>query len=112
VVERPTSPRNVVGTSSTGDPDGRGGGHRHGTGKPGRTEFPARWSDDQIISNVDDVAEHPDNVVPSNQGRPWYVGVRDGVAITAVVNRRDNSVRTAWPDAGSPGVVSNPKEKL
>ena len=25
------------------DGDSHGGGHRHGTGKPGKTEFPASW---------------------------------------------------------------------
>jgi hypothetical protein len=27
--------------------DSTGGGHRHGTGKPGKTEFPAGWNDEK-----------------------------------------------------------------
>lgn len=31
------------------DGEGRSGGHRYGTGTPGKTEFPAGWSDDDIL---------------------------------------------------------------
>jgi hypothetical protein len=31
------------------DGDRQGGGHRHGTGQPGKSEFPPDWSDDKII---------------------------------------------------------------
>src|SRR5437763_2049130 len=37
-----------------GDADGSGG-HRHGTGNPGKTEFPASWDDKKIIDTVADV---------------------------------------------------------
>src|ERR1700730_12073979 len=43
-----------------GDPGG-GGGHRLGTSKPGKTEFPASWDDRKIMRHVLDVAQHPDS---------------------------------------------------
>ena len=42
-----------------GEPGG-GGGHRHGAGMPGKTEFPASWDDKKIIDTVVDVARRPD----------------------------------------------------
>jgi hypothetical protein len=38
------------------DGDATGGGHRPGTGKPGKTEFPAGWDDGKIIDTLLDVA--------------------------------------------------------
>src|SRR5580700_1402613 len=42
-----------------GDETG-GGGHRHGVGKPGKTEFPASWDDAKIINTAVNVACGPD----------------------------------------------------
>jgi len=42
-----------------GDADGPGGGHRHGTGRAGKTEFPAHWDDGKVIVIVLDVARRP-----------------------------------------------------
>jgi hypothetical protein len=39
------------------DGDSTGGGHRSGAGK-GKSEFPATWSDDQIVSAIEDVANN------------------------------------------------------
>jgi hypothetical protein len=38
--------------------DMRGGGHRHGANR-GKSEFPHSWSDDDIISAIEDVANDP-----------------------------------------------------
>lgn len=38
------------------DGDATGGGHRHGAGKPGKTEFPAGWDGRKVINTVLDVA--------------------------------------------------------
>jgi len=38
------------------DGDRTGGGHRAGTGRPGRSEFPTDWSDKKIIHEISDVA--------------------------------------------------------
>jgi hypothetical protein len=41
-------------------PDTNGGGHRHGTGREGKTEFPENWPDETVLSMVMDVAREPD----------------------------------------------------
>jgi hypothetical protein len=92
------------------DGDGTGGGHRHGVGKPRKTEFPASWSNDKIITNVLDVARRPDSA-PTRQdwNDTWLCrGTRNDVGVSAVVER-DGNILTGWPEEGSPGVVRNPR---
>jgi Bacterial EndoU nuclease len=91
--------------------DGTGGGHRAGTGKPGKTEFPAKWDDDKVLSNIEDVARNPDYkpYEPQSTGRWLYEGTRDDVHMYVVVNP-DGTIRAAWPREGDPGVIKNPKE--
>jgi Bacterial EndoU nuclease len=94
-----------------GDEKGSGGGHRHGTGNPGKTEFPASWDDKKIIDTVVDVARRPD-LPPKHQERNdrWVVrGTRDNVEVVVVIER-DGRIWTSWPTPDSPGVVKNPKE--
>ena len=94
-----------------GDETGGGGGHRHGTGIPGKTEFPASWDDKMIIDTVVDVARRPD-LPPKHQesNDRWVVrGTRDDVEVVVVV-ARDGQIWTSWPTPDSPGVVKNPKE--
>ena len=93
-------------------PDGTfSGGHRPGTGHPGKTEFPADWSDDRIIHAVSDIATDPNARViePGNPSNPRSTrvveGVRDGVVIRVFI--RDGQIRTGFPRSG-PGVVTNP----
>lgn len=82
------------------DGDKAGGGHRPGTGKPGKTEFPQGWSDDKIIREIEDVARNPDPgtiEAPRYPGDYWAAeGTRDGVEIRIVV-RPDGSIRTGYP---------------
>jgi Bacterial EndoU nuclease len=92
------------------DGDETGGGHRHGVGKPRKTEFPASWDDEKIIANVLDVARRPDKP-PTHQdwNDTWLcTGTRDAVNVWAVVERRGD-ILTGWPEEGGPGVVRNPK---
>jgi hypothetical protein len=92
------------------DGDRWGGGHRHGTGRPGKTEFPASWDDEKIIGHVLDVARTPDDPPVFQANRRWRVhGHRDEVGINVVI-QPDGRIWSAWPDAGSPGVVRNPRE--
>ncbi len=87
-----------------------GGGHRHGTGRPGKTEFPSGWDDEKIIGHVLDVARAPDDLPVFQANRRWRVhGHRDEVGINVVI-QPDGRIWSAWPDAGSPGVVKNPRE--
>jgi hypothetical protein len=93
-----------------GDP-GDGGGHRSGSGRSGKTEFPKEWADDRIIDTVLSVARNPDQQPKLQANDRWRVaGTRDGVSIVAIVES-DGSVCTAWPREGSPGVVKNEKQR-
>jgi hypothetical protein len=93
------------------DGDRTGGGHRHGVGSPGKTEFPADWDDVKIIENVLSVSRSPDQrPARQNWNDRWRVqGKREGVDIVAIV-AADGLVWTAWPREGSPGVVKNKPE--
>lgn len=90
-----------------GDPDDpESGGHKHGTGRPGKTEFPEDWDDDDIIDNVEDVARNPDSPPRQLPDGKWEVrGERDGVNIRVIVDE-NGSVRTGHPTSGD-GVVKN-----
>jgi hypothetical protein len=94
-----------------GEPGG-GGGHRHGVGKPGKTEFPASWDDKKITGHVLDVVRRPDSPpVLQNRNNRWICsGMRDGVEVTAIV-LRSGEIWTAWPEEGGPGVRRNPKKE-
>ncbi|MGO8956351.1 MAG: EndoU domain-containing protein [Streptosporangiaceae bacterium] len=90
-------------------PGAPGGGHRHGAERPGKTEFPASWSDDMIVATVQDVARHPDAAHWQGFNSRWRVsGERDGVSVTAVV-LSDGRIWAAWPDPGGAGVTRNPR---
>lgn len=93
-----------------GDADGSGG-HRHGTGRPGKTEFPASWDDTKIIDAALDVARRPDRppVQQDWNGRWVARGVRDDVDVVVVI-AVDGRIWSSWPLPGGPGIVKNPKE--
>ena len=94
-----------------GEPGG-GGGHRHGTGIPGKTEFPASWDDKKILGHVLDVVRRPDSppVLQYRNNRWICSGTRDSVEVTAIV-LRSGEIWTAWPEEGGPGVRRNPKKE-
>jgi hypothetical protein len=93
--------------------DASGGGHRHGTGKPGKTEFPAKWDDVKILDTLRAVARAPDEppIYQSWNGRWLARGTRDGVEVVAIV-AHDGRIWSGWPRPGGPGVVKNPEEAL
>jgi Bacterial EndoU nuclease len=92
------------------DGDSTGGGHRSGTGKPGKTEFPASWDDEKIIDTLLDVARRPDQVPGHQEWNDRWVarGTRDDVEVVVVV-ARDGRVWSGWPLPGGAGVVKNPE---
>lgn len=82
-----------------GDGPGKpGGGHRHGTGKPGKSEFPENWSDEKIVDSIRDVANSPNSIRDPRQanGNVSVRGTRDGVDITVIVNPANNTVVTEF----------------
>ena len=87
------------------DGDKTGGGHRPGTGKPGKSEFPTNWTDDKIKGEISDVATDPgSNRTPGRGGRTVVQGTRDGIDITVVVEGNGRIV-TGFPT----NVPRNPK---
>jgi hypothetical protein len=93
------------------DGDEYGGGHRHGTGRPGKTEFPASWDDKKVVAAALDIARKPDQVpVRQDRNNRWLCGgTRDGVEVSVIV-LPGGEVWTAWPQEGSPGVIRNPRK--
>lgn len=82
------------------DGDKTGGGHRHGTGKPNKSEFPRDWDDDKVIDAIEDVANDPNAIrkqLPG--GREIVNGTRDGVDIKVVIEspQRGGGVVTGYP---------------
>jgi Bacterial EndoU nuclease len=112
--ERPPAEEIRVTTERTthildGEPDG-GGGHRHGTGKSGKTEFPASWDDTKIMDNVLAVARRPDSTPTLQHWNDRWIcsGTREEVEVSVIV-LRSGEVWTSWPEEGGPGVVRNPR---
>jgi hypothetical protein len=79
------------------DGDATGGGHRAGTGIPGKSEFPSGWSDEKISGEISDVATDPSSSrTPGRGGRTIVRGTRDGIDIEVVVDGRGRIV-TGYP---------------
>jgi Bacterial EndoU nuclease len=93
------------------DGDATGGGHRHGTGRPGKTEFPANWDDEKITDALLDVARRPDQQPGHQKWNDRWVarGTRDDVEIVVVISG-DGRIWSGWPNPGGPGVIKNPEE--
>ena len=92
------------------DGDTTGGGHRAGTGLPGKTEFPSEWSDEVVLGNITKVVKDPNSTWTQQTGRPgatvtragepvtWKVeGTVDGIDIRVVVEPTGRGVVTAFP---------------
>ena len=71
-----------------GDADGSGG-HRHGIGNPGKTEFPVSWNDEKIIDALLDVACQPDHPPRRQEWNDRWVarGTRDDVEVVVLIAR-------------------------
>lgn len=85
-----------------GDPPeingGKGGGHRAGTGR-GKSEFPAEWTDDDIIRRVMDTAMHPQRTEEQLRRKDTKLiayAEHDGVLIKVVLDP-DGYVVTGYP---------------
>lgn len=77
------------------DGDETGGGHRAGTGEPGKSEFPAEWSDDRVVGEISDVATDPASDRQTQGNRTVSEGTRDGVRIRTVDDGR--RIITGYP---------------
>lgn len=80
-----------------GDGENAGGGHRAGTNKPEKSEFPSDWSDEKIIDEITDIAADPNSTrFSGHSGRTIISGTRDGVSIRVLVDATGEIV-TAYP---------------
>lgn len=83
------------------DGDATGGGHGAGRNIPGKSEFPARWSDRQVFKYISDIIKDPNSRWIRQPGRPpirWRIeGTRDGVNIRVIVEPQAQGVITAFP---------------
>ncbi len=92
------------------DGESRSGGHRFGTGTPGKTEFPASWSDDDILDAIRQVAGAGAVIGPAHrEGDLLISGEVNGVTIRVVV-QPNGEVRTGYPVSGN-GVIENPRRE-
>jgi len=78
--------------------DQSGGGHLHGAGKPCKSEFPASWSAEKIISTVERAAAN-DNIPWALQDNGYYVAdvMADNIRLRIVLNNDKSEVVTAYP---------------
>jgi hypothetical protein len=82
-----------------GDGPDAGGGHRSGTGKLGKSEFPADWSDEKIEGEISDIATDPSVEWSKPDSRDYVagIGIRDGVEIKVVKNLKLDRIVTGYP---------------
>jgi hypothetical protein len=95
------------------DQDPWEGGHLHGTGKPGVTEFPPDWDEEKIIDTALSVARDPERIEWDDPAeRPaaatlypprWLAESHDGDLIIWASVRKNGEITDAWPDDPSPG---------
>jgi hypothetical protein len=84
--------------------DATGGGHAHRATVPGKTKFPATWTDDQIIAAIETIANtaanYPNGKYPQANGpksRYSAEATVNGVAIKVVVEPLGVGIVTAHP---------------
>ncbi len=82
-----------------GDGPGKGGGHRFGTGKPGKSEFPASWTDEKILSEVSEIAMDSSLKWSKPDKRGYITAVKtvDGVDIKVVYDTIKARIVTGFP---------------
>ncbi len=78
--------------------DHSGGGHRFGTGKACKSEFPKDWNDERIVSVVQNIAAN-DNIAWKRQDNGYLVSqyLEDGIAVRVVMSNDKTKVITAYP---------------
>lgn len=98
------------GKANTHILDGDGptsGGHRFGTGTPGKSEFPQSWSDQKIVRVISDIATDPSVKwsMPDARGYISTTVTKEGVDVKVVYDSRNNRVVTGYPT----NLPKNPK---
>lgn len=75
------------------------GGHRFGTGVPGKSEFPQNWSGQKIVSVISDIASDPKVQwsKPDARGYATASSTHDGVDVKVVYDTKNGRVVTGYP---------------
>ncbi len=78
--------------------DSTGGGHKHGVGAPCKSEFPADWDDEKIITVVEKIAAN-DNLRWVQQNNGYYTGeaFEDNLKVRVVLGPQKQKVITSYP---------------
>jgi len=78
--------------------DSTGGGHKYGTGKPCKSEFPKNWESKKIISTIRKLVAN-DNLNWEQQNNGYYVAETEegSLNIRIVMNKEKGEVVTAYP---------------
>lgn len=102
VKETTDSPSIIDQKARTHILDGDGptsGGHRFGTGIPGKSEFPKGWSDEKIVKVISDIAKDPDTQwsKPDMRGYATAFSSHEGVDIKVVYDTVKDRVVTGYP---------------
>ncbi len=81
------------------DGDETGGGHRFGTGRAGKSEFPETWSDAKIKFEILDIATDPVTLWSKPDARGYVSGEaeREGIIIRVIYDSRKSRIVTAYP---------------
>jgi hypothetical protein len=76
-----------------------GGGHRFGTGRSKKSEFPASWSDDRIIDTIVEIANDPNVVWSKPDHRGYVTGSKtiDGLDILVVFDTKKERIVSGYP---------------
>jgi hypothetical protein len=84
------------------------GGHRYGTGKPGKSEFPQGWDDQKIKNVTSEIATDPSLnwSKPDPRGYIEATKIVDGIEVKVVVDTKKGRVVTAYPT----NTPKNPKK--
>lgn len=102
IEERPAPNGNIVISAERSQHilygDSTGGGHKHGVGKPCKSEFPADWDDAEILDITKRIAAN-DNLDWKQQRNSYYVAEEmiDGVRVRVVLGPQKRNVITAYP---------------
>ena len=78
--------------------DERGGGHKFGSSKPCKNEFPKSWSDENIIESIQNIAAN-DNLYWREEDNGYFVTetMQGNIRIRVVLNDDKTRIITAYP---------------
>lgn len=78
--------------------DYNGGGHKYGTKKPCKSEFPEDWNEVKILTTVSKIAAN-DNLAWRQEHNGYHVTEKtvDNVRVRVVIDNKKDQVITAYP---------------